>query len=89
MLLNNLKRNWKAFSKPDPLKAFTPRMLKVNPEYKTNQPKLGDIRILHKFFGTKVISVKLQVIPNSLELQLPSVNMHSKMRLGMREYSEL
>ena len=30
-------------------------MLKVNPEYKTNRPKLfRDIRILHKFFGSKI-----------------------------------
>ena len=37
------------------IKAFIPWMLKVNPEYKTNRPKLlRDIRILRQFFGGKI-----------------------------------
>ena len=39
--------NFQSQSKHQFIKPFSPRMLKVNPEYKTNRPKLlRDIRIL-------------------------------------------
>ena len=47
--------NFQSQSEHQFIKAFTPRMLKVNPEYKTNRPKLlRDIGILHQFFGGKI-----------------------------------
>ncbi|CAB4015745.1 sulfotransferase domain-containing [Paramuricea clavata] len=47
--------NFQSQSEHQFIKAFTPRMMKVNPEYKTNRPKLlRDIRILRKFFGGKI-----------------------------------
>jgi hypothetical protein len=75
--------NFQSQSEHQFIKAFTPRMMKVNPEYKTDRRKhLRDIRILRKFFGGK-FPKKLQMIPNSLELQLPSVNVRYKMKLAM------
>lgn len=47
--------NFQSQSEHQFIKAFTPRMMKVNPEYKTNRSKLlRDIRILRKFFGGKI-----------------------------------
>ena len=43
--------NFQSLGENQFLKAFTPRILKVNPEYKTNRPKLlRDIRILRIVF---------------------------------------
>ena len=47
--------NFQSQSEHQFIKAFTLRMLKVNPEYKTNRPKLlRDIRILRQFLGGKI-----------------------------------
>ena len=47
--------NFQTQSEHQFIKAFTPRMFKIDPEYKTNRPKLlRDIRILRQFLGGKI-----------------------------------
>ena len=82
--------NFQSQSEHQFIKAFTSRILKVNPEYKTNRPKLlRDIRILRQFFGGKIAQEttndpeQLRITIAKCKRQLPSVNVRCKMKLGM------
>ena len=62
--------NFQSQSEHQFIKAFTPRMMKVNPEYKTNRSKLlRDIRILRKFFGGKIPEETTVLPRNKLTLR--------------------